>query len=60
MARYIYNNMLQLQTGSSMGDCCVKNTTYGILKSLPLFHKICLMNDGKETYGYHSEQKMAH
>jgi hypothetical protein len=34
-----------------MGDCCVKNTKYGITKSLPLFHKIRLMNAGKETYG---------
>lgn len=43
-----------------MGDCCVKNTNYGILKSLPLFHKICLMNAEKEIYGYDPEQKMAH
>jgi len=60
VAKYRYNDMLQLQTGSSMGDCCVKNTKYGILKPLPLFHKICLMNAGKETYGYDPEQKMAH
>lgn len=43
-----------------MGDCCVKNTTYGILKSLPLSHKIRLMNAGRGTYGYDPEQKMAY
>jgi len=52
--------MLQLQTGSSMGDAVWKKTKYGILKSLPLFHKIHVMNAGKETYGYDPEQKMAY